>query len=210
VKAQAQKFWFGENPGKIPENLCEVSRNNGQKWRAAGSALWDMAPEITWRPFLWGQLNNLYLWENVRTKSGPKFFGQKSFAPPNICLLLHLWLYQLPRCWPICFHEVNVQAQYHVFKGQCPHLASVAHRSHLNSSIAEELKRRSHVNLQLVFHACDAQQLHVTLQRLDDGSNFAWSVDDAELGLRVAHLESYGYTENWLNNSPTNESQKFT
>jgi len=42
-----------------------------------------------------GHLKRSSAWENVRTKNGPNVFrtslgksGQKSFAPPKICLLL--------------------------------------------------------------------------------------------------------------------------
>ena len=49
------------------------------------------------KTFYWRSSEKRLLGKTIRTKSGPKFFraslgkfGQKFFAPPNICLLLHI------------------------------------------------------------------------------------------------------------------------
>ena len=79
-----------ENLGKTPENLGKHSENTA---KMASNVLWfkKIAPPsvcwITWKPFLFQKRSS---WENIRTKSGPKFFlaslrksGQKSLAPPK-------------------------------------------------------------------------------------------------------------------------------
>jgi len=45
VQAQPQKFWFVENPGKIPENLGKFSENRAEK---AANVVWfqKIAPNV--------------------------------------------------------------------------------------------------------------------------------------------------------------------
>ena len=70
----------------------------------------EMAPNVLWfekngaqriqnhmKAFYWRSSQKRSSWESIRTDSCPKIFwaifgkfGQKSFAPPKICLLLHL------------------------------------------------------------------------------------------------------------------------
>jgi len=117
VHANPQKFRFGENSdkicenlSKIPENLCKVPKTMGKKcaeraliwknWRP--TCFWfekklahnvlrfgKMASKITWRPlFFWRSSEKRSSWENICTKSGPKFcranlgkFGQNPLPP---------------------------------------------------------------------------------------------------------------------------------
>jgi len=71
VQAHPQKFWFGENQGKISENLWKPSQNPwksaqtpwkyGQKWRPTCFDLKKMTPivcGIQWRPFFGGHPKN--------------------------------------------------------------------------------------------------------------------------------------------------------
>jgi len=90
VQVHPQNVWFVENLGKIPENTGKIPENLA---KVAANVL------------LFGK-NGVFLevrqkrswWENIRTKIGTNFygtfrkFGQKSFATPQICLLLLIWL----------------------------------------------------------------------------------------------------------------------
>ena len=111
VKANLQKFWFVENPRKIPENWGKISENpnksliyldkipeNLGKNGANVVWLWKMALKVCrknkWRPFL---LRSHH--KTGRQKLHDNFLGKfgniwaKSSAPPNICLLLHLYIH---------------------------------------------------------------------------------------------------------------------
>jgi len=70
-----------------------------------------MAPELTWKAFLWrshGAQIKVFFWRSLNLKcfSGKLGeSGQNSFAPSKICLLLHLWtnlmltkIYNLEEC----------------------------------------------------------------------------------------------------------------
>ena len=102
----ALKIWAESQKiqAKMAPNILRIEKNGTQlafieeKWRSTCfNLIKKMASQITWRPSseIW------FLWKNIHTKIGQKFFraslgkfGQKSFAPPNICLLLHLWYKQ--------------------------------------------------------------------------------------------------------------------
>jgi len=96
-----QKFWFVENPGKILENLGKIPENPGKNGGQHCLISKNSAQRLqrnTWRPFFGGRTkkrSSWSLWEKCRQKLHKKTFrsslgkfGQKSFAPPKICLLL--------------------------------------------------------------------------------------------------------------------------
>jgi len=118
VQAHPQKFWFGENPGKIRGNLgkiCESLREipeNMGKNNAQHGLIWKkLAPNvrrITWKSFLEVVPKKCLNEKNICRKSDQKIFrwslgkyGQKSFAPLKICLLLHQWLL-VNLVWCVC------------------------------------------------------------------------------------------------------------
>lgn len=59
---------------------------------------------------------------------------------------------------------------------------------YLDAGIAQRLQRGPDVGLQLVLHACQAQQLHLHLQALDHRGHLQRAVMYAQLGLDVARL----------------------
>jgi len=111
-----QKFWFGENPRKIPETpgkiqgnlgeFCENLRKNPEnlgrtprkferKWRPMSFGLKTMAPNVVW--FEEMAPNTVFI--RIYSHKWPKIFSgkfgeiwAKTFAPPKLCLLLHLWV----------------------------------------------------------------------------------------------------------------------
>jgi len=55
-----------------------------------------MAPKITRRRFFLEVIRNaVFMHKKIIFRASLRKFGQKSFAPPKICLLLHLWLHLL-------------------------------------------------------------------------------------------------------------------
>jgi len=98
VKAQPQKFcWFAENLGeslkirvKNGAQCCLTSKNGTQGLQKTHE---DLFLQITSK-----KVFMIFVGENLWAKIAQKpfraslgRFGQKSFALPNICLLLHLW-----------------------------------------------------------------------------------------------------------------------
>ena len=91
-------------PSQNPRKSGQTPWKYGQKWRPTYFDLKKMAPKVgrmTWRPFFFwrssqnGRHEKVYAYSH---KTWPKIifrslgkFGQKSFVPPKICLLLHLW-----------------------------------------------------------------------------------------------------------------------
>jgi len=100
VKIRAKSIKIQGNLAKICENLRKIPENLGNSLKIRAK----MASNVFWFENKWRQtcfaLGNwrpiCSSWENIRTKSDPKIFraslgkfGQKSFTPPNICLLVH-------------------------------------------------------------------------------------------------------------------------
>jgi len=91
--------------GKICDKLCKSVKTwkSGQKWRTTwvwfeGNGAQRLQNHMKTFSFFGGHPNWRSSWINDRTKSGPKMFRaslgkfrKKSFAPPKICRLLHLW-----------------------------------------------------------------------------------------------------------------------
>jgi len=79
----------GQNPWKsekIPKHLCKITEIQGKNGAQC-------LQKNKWRPYFWRSYQKLVgksctktLWASFRK------FGKKSFAPPNICLHLHLCL----------------------------------------------------------------------------------------------------------------------
>jgi len=87
VQAHLQKFWFGENLGKIRGNLGKISENLHKIPENLSNTLkiWaKMAPKIAWRAFFGGHFFFLIFF-----RARLREYGQKFFAPTKICLLLH-------------------------------------------------------------------------------------------------------------------------
>jgi len=100
IREKSWKIWEkSENVRKIPEILGKLPENTTKNGAQYSLIL------IYWRPmwgeshedFFGGHPNMICVGGNARTKSCPKTFraslgkfGQKSFAPPKIWLLLHL------------------------------------------------------------------------------------------------------------------------
>ena len=87
VKIRAKSFKIRAKSLKIFTKSLKIWANSLKIWsKMAPNMVWfnKMAPKMTWRAFFW---KSLFL-ESFRTSLGE--FGQKSFAPPKIRLLLHL------------------------------------------------------------------------------------------------------------------------
>jgi len=93
-----QKFWFGEYPGnKIRTKSLRTFWNYLKIWgKMAPNMFWfeNKLPELTWKAFFWrshGARIDMtsffvvfgHVWDNP---------GKIPLHPPNICLLLHLYL----------------------------------------------------------------------------------------------------------------------
>ena len=88
-----------ENPNKIPENLGKIPENlgkNGAQHCLTSKNGAQGLQKNKWRPFVWrshhknGQKScTTTFWASLGK------FGQKSFAHPIICLLLHMWLLEV-------------------------------------------------------------------------------------------------------------------
>jgi len=133
VQAHPQKFWFVQNLGKIPETFGKISENLGKipenpnkipkylgkipenlgkngTQRCLTSKNGDQSLQKSrWRPFFGGHSTKMVgksctttFWASLGK------FGQKSFAPPKICLLLHLCRYATElvgtEIWSFCQH----------------------------------------------------------------------------------------------------------
>ena len=107
VQAHTQNFSSGENLGSICGILGKLPENTGKNC-AQRALTWKNGAQYV---FIWKNCHpksheDLFLEVirktvfNIRTKSSPKVFwaslgkfGQKSLAPPTICLLLHFCFY---------------------------------------------------------------------------------------------------------------------
>jgi len=83
--------------------LGEIWSSLGETW-AKWCLIWKNASDINWNEIPLFCFRGHFLWSFFRAISGK--FGQKSFAPPKFCLLLHLSqrIYQLAiyRTEPLC------------------------------------------------------------------------------------------------------------
>ena len=140
AQAHPQRSWFGKNPWKISENSEKIKGNLGKicknlckslkifanspniQAKMVPKVLWfekKMAPKITLRHFSLKVIQNSVFMQC--TKDSPNYFrasfgkfGQKSFAPPKMCVLLHLCVHTsllfdancFPESWLI-FSETN-------------------------------------------------------------------------------------------------------
>ena len=122
VKAHPQKLWFVENPGKIPENLSKIPEhpkiprpnpwNSGQKCRPT---LLDFKQ---WHPvFAEKQVETIFWRKTVGKSCTTTFwasvgeFGQNSFAPTKVCLVLHLcWWCSLVGWWLTYYYYFDADA----------------------------------------------------------------------------------------------------
>jgi len=82
-----------------PLKLWANSLQIPQKWRPTCFGLKKVAPNvcrITWKLFSFQNRLNSHKKCSKFFRASLRKFGQKSFAPPNICVLLHLW-----PIWPV-------------------------------------------------------------------------------------------------------------
>jgi len=69
VQTHPQKFWFGENPGKMWGNLGKVCVNLGKKWCMCVDFT-KMATKMKVKTFFWKSCGNLVVFGQVRRNVG--------------------------------------------------------------------------------------------------------------------------------------------
>ena len=102
-----QRFWFGENPWKVPEDPWKIRGNLGKLPDKTGKngaqRVWfeKNGAKISWRPFI---RKTVFMtkshrhWPKFAQKWPKKFLGKfaeirtKILPTPQVCLLLHQWV----------------------------------------------------------------------------------------------------------------------
>ena len=199
VEEHPQKFWYGENQGKIPENRqnqrksgqnlwkpWQNPRNSGQtpcKYRKMVSRVLRFEKSGPQRvqnhmkTFFYsknGLHEKIFAQKVVQIfRASLRKFGQKSFAPPNICVLLHLW-----PIWPAhctrgrfilavsCNGDIAVHSSlFLVCRGRLRNLRADSCSSYLhNNHIASNLQTFRLLQVTVV-----GVLLHVTVERRNLG-----------------------------------------